>query len=338
VQYVEHGIRHTDTVTLKKAPDERRYMFFPAWKVSLSPQQLVIKAPVDGSYVTVDGEPINVGTASTTVWVLPGYHALSLAATRLLQADSQIADSHPTDPFATAVEFHFRLTHEAESSARSAIKDAFQACAAETSGSSTCPQSAPGSTDVHWQLVGDPTNDMAVGIDDQGRPHASGHYLMTYSDTIYSGATEHRIDGGAYKASLTWNGSKFTAAALSRNYFSSQPASRPSSVSDDAIRAAALTKFKSCAGITTASDTDCPQSGESYGASNIHWTLTGDPTTDSTVDFDDATGEFKLKGSYRIHLSYDSDLYGHQETDDSGPYTAHLVWDGQHATCIYING
>jgi hypothetical protein len=107
-----------------------------------------------------------------------------------------------------------------------------------------------------------------------------------------------------------------------------------SSSATSAGEAAIKTAFQQCAASHDLKPAGCPQEEFSIGdtISNVQWTVVGDPTADMQFRIGDAPNTLDVSGSFKMSVSYDwqfSDGYaGHENRDDTGPFSATLRWNG----------
>ena len=186
-------------------------------------------------------------------------------------------------------------------------------------------------------MVGDPTQDLVVSFDKDMNAIATGHYQMVFAfqESGVQGV-QHSPGSGAYRAALTLAPDNVTAASI-------QPAdglpalARPAGASDKAAKDLVAQAFKRCAAVRAQSVADCPQALISV-ASNVRWTLVGDPLSGASVNFDQSSGQFTVKGNFRMNVSFS--FLGYPKTDSSfnTTYVAYLFWNGKSLQLVTIDG
>jgi hypothetical protein len=82
---------------------------------------------------------------------------------------------------------------------------------------------------------------------------------------------------------------------------------------------------------------DCPQALISI-ASNVRWSLVGDPLSGATVDFDQSGGQLTVRGNFVMNVYYS--FLGYPKTDRSfnTTYVAYLFWNGTSLQLVTIDG
>jgi hypothetical protein len=92
--------------------------------------------------------------------------------------------------------------------------------------------------------------------------------------------------------------------------------------------------FEQCVATHDLKPAGCPQEEFAIGEaiSNVQWILVGDPTAGMQFRIGDGPNTLNVSGDFKMSVSYDwqfSDGYGgHQNSADSGPFSATLRWNG----------
>lgn len=306
-----------------------------AWKVKVVPAVLKTQVPAAAGDLTVDGRRV-AGSAGKpmTIAVFPGQHVLSVSGGELLADQGSPYDSE-VPSLANGV-VALRLTPAGEAASAKAVVASFATCVA--SRSNCAPEDFGAGTQAALQLVGDPSSGTAVKPDSTGAVIVVGHVQLI--ETVGSGTlATHSPVGGGYVLKLTPSGDHFTAGSIS--YQPSAPgATRPAGATDQAILGVVGPALQKCIATAEANPPDCPQAVYA-SASNVQWTLQGDPLAGATLSFDPSLSLFKVQGRMTVGLSYDSSILGvglHNDTSEVVPYTAELFWDGQKPVLVAILG
>ena len=321
------------------------------WKVRVEPSFLRVQVPPAAGDVTVDGLAVHVPAGRpATIAVLPGQHLLSTTGGALIAGESD-PYCPPTkacrwlgiDPAGSAQQqrIGLKLTPAGMAAAAKAVTAAFASCSGPAApGPTACPQTFAGfgASSISWSLVGDPNSDAQLGVDAAtGAVQVFGQYRMI-ATADYGIGVSHEPSGGAYSLLLKPAGTAFTPGPIAS---ATLPlANRPAAATDqgmfDVVRAA----LAKCAQMTVASPPDCPQTVNA-NASNVSWSIQGDPMAGSAVAFDPATDSFQVAGRMTLRYQYDSSLLGialHNDGVSDYPFTAHLFWDGQQPILVTIDG
>ena len=190
---------------------------------------------------------------------------------------------------------------------------------------------------VRWVLLGDPTADSKVGVDDESMLGVSGHFVMKLS---YRSQVLHRDRllgvGSSYIAALAWDGQALQLSSIG-DASAVADLGRPA-VTDAQVLGALKAKFSSCQAIQVAELPGCPQSVFALFASKYVWHETSDPTRGAALAWDGKRSLFTVAGSYAFSVTYNSTppYTPTQRIHDSssGEFTADLYWDG--AKVVYI--
>jgi len=320
---------------------QTHFGIYPSWHLIIAPTLLEMALPSGSNGITLDGKAIALPDgAKSTVAALPLAHKVQLNGTQMLAPQTTTIDS--LFSLGQPVSFQAQLTPTGIDKAGAAVKAAFAACARQTSPNpdpGPCPQALSYSLSGtgKWNVVGDPTQDMAVSFDKDMKAAAVGHYQMIYGyqESSVQGV-QHVPASGGYSASLALAPDAVTVASI-------QPASglpalsRPIGASDQAAKALVAQAFKRCAAVRAQSVADCPQALISV-ASNVRWSLVGDPLSAATVDFDQNSGQLTVHGNFVMNVSYS--FLGYPKTDRSfnTNYVAYLFWNGAGLQLVTIDG
>jgi hypothetical protein len=322
VSYKDHGQPATMQVTLADRSTERHFGIYPTWVVVVLPSIVKVKSP--GVPYSVDGA--RLPQATLAVRVLPGSHVLATRPTDLFTQFATSVDVESGQP-ATA-NLAPKLTSAASTDIASVVKAAITACVDNPYGS-PCPGSFHGFTG-QWQLVGDPTADMSVAVDAEGRPTASGHYLATVRQTFGGGSSDIAL-GGGYSAVLEAIGSSFKVDSVTDA--SGLPAiPRPATPSDADLLQAVAAAMAACQARSDPLPDDCPQSlSPGIEAVGLHWSWDSDPMVGASPSFDGQTGIYHVTGKFAATANYTESLLGTTSArsgHSAGKYDAELVLDG----------
>jgi hypothetical protein len=334
--------RREQTFQLKPAPT-RLYGLYQQWVVTLTPVMVSLTIPPGSGGIAVDGISLDLATGkSVSIAVLPLPHRLELRPSQMVDGSSQDIDSGSSSA-AGSIAFSPKLTAAGLDRARQVVKAALSSCATLTSLSPTgCPQSAspPIASQPSWQLVGDPTADLTLSSA-SGALNAIGHFAMVLTYRSGSGPDPHHVAvAGGYAAPLQVSQTDVSAGPIT-GASGLAAASRPAAATDQAALTLVREGMTRCGASTSDSPPDCPQldASSSGSASNVRWSLTGDPTSGATVNFDPATGLFYVAGAFAMGLDYDSNLGSHfQRQSFTTKFRATLVWDGSALQLVTIEG
>lgn len=320
---------------------QTHFGLYPDWQVVLTPALLQITLPNGADGVSIDGKAVAVPPgAQSTVAVLPLAHKVQFNGSKILAPEALTVDA--SFSLGQSVAFQPQLTPAGLAVAKAAVKAAFAICAQQTSpnaDSGSCPQAIgyqlPGTG--NWNVIGDPTQDMVVSFDKDMNAVAAGHYQMIfgYQESGVQGV-QHAPASGGYSASLTLAADAVTAGSI-------QPVdglaalTRPGGASDQAAKALVAAAFKRCATVRAQNVADCPQALISI-ASNVRWSLVGDPLSAASVSFDQNSGQLTVHGNFVMNVSYS--FLGYPKTDRSfnTTYDAYLFWNGTSLQLVTISG
>jgi hypothetical protein len=314
--------------------------FYPVWHVVITPAVLHVALSQGSSGVSIDGKAIALPSgAKSAVAVLPLAHKIRFNGSQMLEPQAVAVDAFSSSE--QTVVYQPTLTSAGLAAAKAAIKSAFDACAKSTSFTQDgCPQryDAYFVRSPQWQLVGDPLQDVTISFDQGLNASGTGHYQMEIAfQEAGSPGTRHEISSGGYSANLLLGASSIAVGSISAT--GGLPAlQRPAGASDQTAKELVSKAMTACAGLQLQAPPDCPQQIVAAGASNVRWTLSGDPLAGATVTFDQKSGVFTVHGMFAMSASYD--WLGNAETGSSfyPAYDALLCWDGQALVLVTIQG
>ena len=155
-----------------------------------------------------------------------------------------------------------KLTPLGVQKATQAIAAAFASCGKSTgTAPADCPQAGHLSYEAlqpTWELVGDPTADLAFAADDQAQLVGVGRFQMIMTGGSDPASAQHFAVGGAYSAVLSINGSDLKVSTI-KPATGIKPAIRPAGATDEAARQLLTAAFAKCVAATTVAPPDCPQ-------------------------------------------------------------------------------
>ncbi|HUY99457.1 MAG TPA: hypothetical protein VMU89_03840 [Thermomicrobiaceae bacterium] len=330
VSYKANGAVTTTQLTLTEESTEKHFAVYPTWVVSILPSIVNVKSP--GVPYSVDGA--RLPQATLAVRVLPGSHVL---ATRPTDLFAQFATTVDVEGGQTATaNLAPKLTSAASTDVGSVVKAAITACVTNPYGG-RCPGSFHSFTG-QWQLVGDPTADMSVAVDADGRPTATGHYLATVRQSFGGGASDIAV-GGGYSAVLEAVGSSFKVDSVD-DASDLPPIPRPATPSDPTLLEAVAAAMAACQARSDPSPDDCPQSlSPGTEAVGLQWSWDSDPMAGASPSFDGQTGIYHVAGKFAATANYTESLLGTisaRSGHSSGKYDAELVLDGGSPRVVMI--
>jgi len=321
---------------------QTRFGIFPAWRVLLTPTLLQMQLPGGIGAVSVDGKQVSLQPGQSTIAVLPVFHKLEFGATQMLAASTVSVDAFFSQ--AQVLAYSPELTEAGVAKVKAAVKAGFDLCSRQTSAnasvSSPCPQNISDSFNLsgQWSIVGDPTGDLAVSFDQGVNASAAGHYQMVfaYHEDGFQ-APRHMAAAGGYSVGLSLSASDVTVGAI-KSATGLPPLARPAGATDESAKAMVAKAFAQCAAAKVAEVADCPQQLGSGGTSNVTWSMTGDPLSGATVNFDPDSGLITVHGNFHMSATYD--WLGTYASADSATvaYNADLFWDGQALQLVTIDG
>ena len=86
-QYNEGGHATSESLTLVRDTNDKRFGLYPYWRVMVPPGYLSFSGAPDGAVLSIDGIGIPAGT--TTVATFPGTHQVTAGATSIFAADTE---------------------------------------------------------------------------------------------------------------------------------------------------------------------------------------------------------------------------------------------------------
>jgi hypothetical protein len=347
VNYVSEGTRAVVTYNTSSGPAKTSLIMRGgaphSWPVLVHAAGLDIALPPGAAALAIDGRTVETNGKELKLAVFPGIHAITLGASQIYESYSGQIDAEAGWPALTPVSFaNVRLTEAGSIQAKQAVMQAFQLCVKSKSlAPAGCPQALP-ETDlatggVRWILLGDPTADSKVGLDEQSVLDVSGHFVMKLS---YGSQVLHRDRllgvGSSYIAGLAWDGQTFKLSSF-RDASAVADLGRPA-VTDSQVLGALKAQFSSCLAIQVAELPGCPQSVFALFASKFVWHETSHPAQGATPAWDGKRSLFTVAGSYAFSVEYNS-TPPHTPTQRihdsaSGAFTADLYWDG--AKVVFI--
>ncbi len=304
------------------------FAFFPDWRVQLRPMLLTIDAPF-ATGVSIDGQAVAMQTgAPAVVGVLPLGHRIEFLGGDLFSHQTAIVDGLGAST--ATVTYEPALTDAGLAQAKAAVAAAFTSCSQQVGPTPDgCPQTANDLLNGHglWTLVGDPTIGVQIRITDS-KLVGVGHFQMVYA--FHDGgrdALTHEISSGGFQADLRIRSGAISVDAL-HPATDVAPLERPSAATDQAALDAVRKAFAVCATATSTIPADCPQLLTSPVAENVRWKLTGDPTTNATVEFDPVSGVYTAHGHFDMMATYTINGFPESDTSFYPYFDALLLWDG----------
>jgi hypothetical protein len=321
---------------------DKRFVFYPIWRVVLAPALLTVTLPKGTAGVSVDGRSLALSTGKSTIAVFPTSHRLVFNSTPLLAQQTVAVDTFLTGN--QTVAYQPALTDAGMIKVKAAVAEYLtNVCVRQTSDNpdaKICPQATGAYLPYsgQWHLVGDPTQDLAITSDADQNVSAIGHFQMyfAYPENGVHG-TRRVPDGGGYRASLVLDGANVTVASVTK--LDGLPAlQRPAGASDQAAKDLVATGFAQCAAVSAETVANCPQAAPDAIIANVHWGLNGDPLSGATVTYDGKSGLLTVHGNFSMSVSYT--WFGNARNRSSyiTAYDASLFWDGQALQLITIDG
>ena len=321
---------------------EKRFVFYPIWRVVLVPAVVTVTLPKGAAGVSVDGRSLAISAGKSTIALLPVQHKIVFDSTPLLAGQTVAVDAFLAGD--QPVAYRPTLTDAGMVKAKTAVTAYFNdVCAkrpAANPDQATCPQV----TDIYlpysglWHLVGDPTQDLTITSDADQNISAVGHYQMdfAYAEDGVQG-TRQVPAGGGYSAALQLDGSKLTVATIAKLDGLPQ-LQRPAGASDQAAKDLVAKAFAQCAAISAETIANCPQAAPDIIIANVHWGLNGDPVSGATVTYDGKSGLLTVHGNFSMSVSYTWFGAARDRSSYITAYDASLFWDGQALQLITIDG
>jgi len=318
---------------------QTQFLLYQGWRLMIAPTILQISVPTGGQGVAIDGKPVALVPGTSSVAVLPVSHKIAFKATAMLQAQTLSIDSLLQS--SQVVDYVPNLTDAGAAAAQAALKTAFAACAQKAELSPDgCPQSYKSGffSSYQWQLVGDPTQNVALDFDQNLNLTGNGYYQMviSYQEAGVTGIS-HDISAGGFSAALTLTAANITVGGIKAQKVVTA-LQRPAGATDEAAKDIVSKALAHCASLQGLKPADCPQGLISAYATNVHWSLSGDPMAGASVAFDENTGVFTVTGSFQMNASYQISGYPSSDSSYYDHYYAYLLWNGQALQVVTIAG
>jgi len=319
---------------------QRRFGLYPVWQLVVPPAVLQVTVPAGSGGLAVDGKALDLAVgASYTLALLPVVHKIEFKASQMLTAQAIKVDA--TFSAGRTVNYQPKLTPAGAAEAQGAIAAYLAGCGKQIDLSPNgCPQSYsnPFIGSGTWQLVGDPTRDLALNFDQNLNPTATGHFQMviSYQEAGIDGVN-HWPSSGGYKAALALTASDVSVISVisAKDLPGLQ---RPDGATDQAAKDLVTKAFGACAAAKSASPADCPQGLAFTDVTNVSWALSGDPLAGATVTFDQATGLLTVKGKFSMTSTYYVNGYSSGRPSYTTSFEAYLLWNGQALQLVTIAG
>ena len=319
---------------------EKSFGLYRLWHLVIIPTILQVTLPPGSGAVSIDGKVLALPTGTSTIAVLPLTHSVQIGATQVLVAQTVLVDAF----FAVGqtLSYEPKLTAAGIAMASQAIKTGFDKCALRTDPNAAlngCPQAIDYSISGsgQWSVVGDPTKDVVISFDNDMHPTAAGHYQMVFRHQV-SGAhgVDHVPASGGYIAALVLSSDGVAVDSIDRAQ-GLPPLTRPAAATDQEAKGLVGAAFRRCAAVLAQDVADCPQALLSI-ATNVRWTLIGDPLANATVNFDPTNGQFTVQGNFNMSVSYMFLGYPKKDSSFTSKYAAYLFWNGQSLQLVAIAG
>ena len=319
-----------------------RLLLFPDWRVVLTPVVLTFSVPKGANGVLIDGKPIALAAGKSQVAVLPVPHRVVFNSTSSLAQQTVVIDAFGSGD--QAIAYQPQLTSTGMQAAQAAVKSYFDGVCAKQPNSNPdhaiCPQTTQNYLPYSgsWQVIGDPTQGLTVGADQNGNVLLLGHFQMAfgYGENGMSGI-QHVPDGGAFNAIATVTDSEVKVTSMTRGT-SAVGLDRPAAATDQAAMDVVAKAMAKCATVSAEKIADCPQAAPDVILDKVHWTLNGDPTSGATVTYDASTGLFDVHGNFSMGVTYTWFGQARSRSSYITHYDALLFWDGQALRLITITG
>lgn len=321
---------------------DKRFGFYPIWRVVLAPTLLTLTLPKGAAGVSVDGRSLGLPAGKSTIAVLPVPHKVIFNSTPLLAQQTVAVDNFLAGD--QTVRYHPTFTDAGLAKAKNAVTSFFNDVCAKQTGANPDPATCPQATGTYlrysgqWHLVGDPTLDMAVTSDADQNVSAVGHFQMdfVYPENGVQG-TRQVPAGGGYSAAFLLDGSNLTVGTIAK--LEGLPAlQRPAGASDQAAKDLVAKGFAQCAAVSAETVANCPQAAPDVAIANVHWGLNGDPVSGATVSYDGKSGLLTVHGNFSMSVSYTWFDDARNRSSYITAYDAYLFWDGQALQLITIDG
>jgi len=167
---------------------------------------------------------------------------------------------------------------------------------------------------------------------------AEGIYQMIATIGGVGSVQAHRAVAGPFSAKLVAGTESFKISTI-LGVAGAPAATRPATVTDDAVRAALKPLLAACAALTVPNTPDCPQQGYSIiGSSrNLHWSL-GDPLSAASVGWDGTKSLFEVTGPANFEVTYVGDLGVSKDNIEQGQTNGYVFWDGTALVPVTLMG
>ncbi len=323
---------------LVKRSAQNNLQIYPGWQLVVKPVDLQVSLPTGSGGVVIDRKTVAIDGKSV-VAVLPLAHQLRFPGTRMVEAKTVAVDAFASQ--GAAVSYSPNLTPVGLEKATAAVKSAFANCVARTGlRPDGCPQAVNSSVVSfgQWQLVGDPSQNLAFSLDTDANLVGVGHFQMvfTYQERGVSGPA-HMVAGGGFNAVLNLAADDISVSSI-KSAAGLPAIAQPAAATDQAVLAIVSQALKACASVRAANPGACPQSFYFPNSSDFRWTLVTDPLLNARVAFEPATGLFTVKGSFAMKLNYKINGYPYTTYSNTTDYIAYLFWDGQQLVLVTIDG
>jgi hypothetical protein len=323
---------------LVKRSAQNNLQIYPGWQLVVTPVDLQVSLPAGSGGVVIDGRPVAIDGKSV-VAVLPLAHQVRFPGTRMVEAKTVAVDAFASQ--GAAVSYSPNLTPVGREKATAAIKTGFASCVAHTGlRPDGCPQSVSSSvvSSGQWQLVGDPSQNLAFSLDGDANLVGVGRFQMvfTFQERGVSGPA-HMVAAGGFNAVLNLAADDMSVSSI-RPAAGLPAIGRPAAATDQAALDIVSQALKACASVRAANPGACPQSFYFPNSSDFRWTLVTDPLLNARVAYDSATGVFTVKGSFDMKLNYKINGYPYTTYSNTTDYIAYLFWDGQQLVLVTIDG
>jgi hypothetical protein len=321
---------------------DKRFVFYPIWRVVLAPAVVTATLPKGAAGVSVDGRSLALSAGKSTIALLPVQHKIVFDPTPLLAQQTVAVDAFLGGE--QTVAYRPTLTDAGMVKAKTAVTAYFTDVCTKQSTANPDPASCPQATETYlsypgqWNLVGDPTQDLAITSDADQNISAVGHFQMefAYPEAGVQG-TRQVPAGGGFSAALQFDGSNLTVARIGK--LDGLPAlQRPAGASDQAAKDLVAKGLAQCAAVSAETVANCPQAAPDAIIANVRWGLNGDPVSGATVSYEGKTGLLTVHGNFSMSVSYT--WFGNARNRSSyiTAYDASLFWDGQALQLITIDG
>jgi hypothetical protein len=315
------------------------FVIYPDWHLVITPTILQVNLPKGSNGIAVDGKALAVPEGKSAVAVLPLPHRVEINGTAMLEPQTVSIDAFGS--LGVPVRYQPKLTAEGVVKAKASVNAAIVECARQTTSTaragSGCPQNLGlgQPTSGQWRIVGDPTQDLTLGLDQDQNLAGLGHYQMVFAYQKYG--MQHQPLAEGYSASLALTAADVAVSGIAptREALGLQ---RPTGATDQAIRDVVTQGFAHCVKSTADVVADCPQQLIDLQVSNVSWSMSGDPLAGATISFDSSSGLITVQGSNPMAATYRSVGKATTKASFTRTYKAYLLWDGQSLELVTISG